>query len=76
VSLKSNAEGLLDKEAILKYCQEGDVAGLMVTNPNTLGLFEKENPNDMQNHARSRRSCVLRTAQEDECNGWISTRAW
>ncbi len=42
VSLKSNAEGLLDKEAILKHCQEGDVAGLMVTNPNTLGLFEKE----------------------------------
>lgn len=42
VSLKSNAEGLLDKEIILKYCQDKDVAGLMLTNPNTLGLFEKE----------------------------------
>ena len=42
VSLKSTAEGLLDKEAILKACATGDVAGLMVTNPNTLGLFEKE----------------------------------
>jgi glycine dehydrogenase subunit 2 len=42
VSLKSNAEGLLDKEIILKHCQQGDVAGLMLTNPNTLGLFERE----------------------------------
>jgi len=42
VSLKSNAEGLLDKEVVLKFCQEGDVAGIMLTNPNTLGLFERE----------------------------------
>lgn len=42
VSLKSNAEGLLDKEVVLKHCQEGDVAGIMLTNPNTLGLFERE----------------------------------
>ncbi len=42
VSLKSNAEGLLDKEVVLKLCQEGNVAGIMLTNPNTLGLFERE----------------------------------
>ena len=41
VTLKSNAQGLLDPEEVARTMDE-EVACLMVTNPNTLGLFEKE----------------------------------
>ena len=41
VSVKSNAEGRTDIED-LKTKLTPDVAALMLTNPNTLGLFEKE----------------------------------
>ncbi len=40
VQIKSNAQGLLDPED-LKAHLDGEVAALMLTNPNTLGLFEK-----------------------------------
>jgi glycine dehydrogenase subunit 2 len=41
IEIKSTKEGLVDLEA-LKSVLGDDVAGLMLTNPNTLGLFEKE----------------------------------
>lgn len=41
VSVKSNAEGRTDIED-LKTKLTSDVAALMLTNPNTLGLFEKD----------------------------------
>lgn len=41
LQVKSNSEGLLDVED-LKPLLGDDVAGIMMTNPNTLGLFEKE----------------------------------
>ena len=41
VVVKSNADGLVDVED-LKPLLGDDVAGIMMTNPNTLGLFEKE----------------------------------
>jgi len=41
VEVKSNEEGLVDLQD-LKACMSSEVAGLMLTNPNTLGLFEKE----------------------------------
>lgn len=40
VNVKSDSEGLIDIEA-LKTVVDEDVAALMLTNPNTLGLFEK-----------------------------------
>jgi len=40
-NIKSNAQGMIDPEALAAAVDE-DVAGLMVTNPNTLGVFEKE----------------------------------
>jgi len=40
IQIKSNAQGLLDPED-LKAHLDGEVAALMLTNPNTLGLFEK-----------------------------------
>ena len=40
VTLKSNAEGLVDM-AELEAALDEDVAGFMVTNPNTLGKFER-----------------------------------
>jgi glycine dehydrogenase subunit 2 len=41
VTIKSNEDGWLPAEEVKKYLSE-DVAALMITNPNTLGLFEPE----------------------------------
>lgn len=41
VHIPSDARGLVDVSALEKLL-DGDVAGLMLTNPNTLGLFEEE----------------------------------
>ena len=41
VSLKSNDLGLLDPQ-VVKNAMDEEVAALMLTNPNTLGLFEKD----------------------------------
>lgn len=39
IELKSNGRGLIDPEAVEK-AMDKDVAAFMITNPNTLGLFE------------------------------------
>ncbi len=41
VPVRSDARGLVDVGALAKLV-DGSVAGLMLTNPNTLGLFEEE----------------------------------
>jgi glycine dehydrogenase subunit 2 len=41
VAVPSDARGLVDVSALEKLVDE-DIAGLMLTNPNTLGLFEEE----------------------------------
>ena len=41
VTVKSNEKGLVDLED-LKRVVDGDTAALMLTNPNTLGLFEEQ----------------------------------
>lgn len=40
-TIRSTAEGLTDLDHLREVCAGGDVAGLMLTNPNTLGLFER-----------------------------------
>src|SRR5882762_9098575 len=40
-TIRSTAEGLTDLDHLRELCSTGDVAGLMLTNPNTLGLFER-----------------------------------
>src|SRR5689334_14028274 len=40
-TIRSTAEGLTDLGHLRELCARGDVAGLMLTNPNTLGLFER-----------------------------------
>jgi len=40
-TIRSTAEGLTDLDHLGELCEQGDVAGLMLTNPNTLGLFER-----------------------------------
>ncbi len=40
IPLASNKEGVIDPDAVAELMDE-DTAGIMVTNPNTLGLFEK-----------------------------------
>lgn len=39
--IKSTSEGLVDLEALAPYLNN-NLAGMMLTNPNTLGLFEKD----------------------------------
>ncbi len=40
-TIRSTSEGLTDLGHLRELCAHGEVAGLMLTNPNTLGLFEK-----------------------------------
>ncbi|HEY3104340.1 MAG TPA: aminomethyl-transferring glycine dehydrogenase subunit GcvPB [Pyrinomonadaceae bacterium] len=40
-TIRSTAEGLTALDHLRELCAHGDVAGLMLTNPNTLGLFER-----------------------------------
>ena len=40
-TIRSTAGGLTDLDHLGELCAHGDVAGLMLTNPNTLGLFER-----------------------------------
>ncbi len=40
-TIRSTAAGLTDLDHLRELCAHGDVAGLMLTNPNTLGMFEK-----------------------------------
>jgi glycine dehydrogenase subunit 2 len=39
-TVRSTTEGLTDMEQLRELCKEGDIAGLMLTNPNTVGIFE------------------------------------
>ncbi len=41
VNIKSNSQGTIDIEDLKRNLSE-DVAGIMITNPNTLGIFEKD----------------------------------
>jgi glycine dehydrogenase subunit 2 len=40
-AIRSTNEGLTDLEHLRELCASGDVAGLMLTNPNTCGIFER-----------------------------------
>jgi len=40
-TVRSTAEGLTDMQHLRELCDQGGVAGLMLTNPNTVGIFEK-----------------------------------
>jgi glycine dehydrogenase subunit 2 len=40
-TIRSTSEGLTDLEHLRELCASGDVAGLMLTNPNTTGVFER-----------------------------------
>ena len=39
-TVRSTGEGLTDLDHLRELCDEGGVAGLMITNPNTVGIFE------------------------------------
>ena len=40
-SIRSTPEGLTDMDHLRELCDQGGVAGVMFTNPNTVGIFEK-----------------------------------
>jgi glycine dehydrogenase subunit 2 len=39
-TIRSTSEGLTDMAHLKELCDEGGIAGLMLTNPNTVGIFE------------------------------------
>src|SRR3712207_2468153 len=41
-TVRSTPQGQTDLDALRELCASGDVAGLMLTNPNTVGLFERD----------------------------------
>jgi glycine dehydrogenase subunit 2 len=40
-TVRSTSEGLTDLDHLRELCAAGGIAGLMLTNPNTVGIFEK-----------------------------------
>ncbi len=40
-TIRSTSEGLTDMKHLRELCSEGGVAGVMFTNPNTVGIFER-----------------------------------
>ncbi len=40
-TIRSTADGFTDMEHLRELCEEGGIAGLMLTNPSTVGIFEK-----------------------------------
>ena len=54
-NIKSNDRGLVDLAELEKFVDE-DVAGLMVTNPNTIGVFEENITKAADITARQRRA--------------------
>lgn len=40
-TIRATAEGITDMDHLRELCNEGGVAGVMFTNPNTVGIFEK-----------------------------------
>ena len=41
-TIRATADGLTDMAHLRELCSEGGVAGLMLTNPNTCGIFETD----------------------------------
>ena len=56
INIKSNENGILDPETVAQVMDE-DTAGIMITNPNTLGLFE-ENINEISDIVHSKGGLV------------------
>lgn len=40
-TIRSTAEGLTDMDHLRELCEQAGIAGLMLTNPNTVGIFER-----------------------------------
>ena len=64
VPVRSDARGLVDVGALAKLVDDS-VAGLMLTNPNTLGLFEEEIEEIAAHDPRRRRPPVLRRGEPE-----------
>ena len=60
-NIASNARGMVDIEALAHVVTE-DVAGLMITNPNTIGVFEENIAAGGRHPACARARCCIWTA--------------
>ena len=62
-AVRSDARGGVDMDALREVIAGGDIAGLMLTNPNTLGLFDENITEIAAPRPRGRRPAVLRRRQ-------------
>ena len=67
-NLKSNERGMVDVAA-LEAQMNDDVAALMVTNPNTLGVFEENIAQDRRDPARQGRAALHGRRQHERAGG-------
>ena len=63
-NLKSNAAGMVDIASLEAQVNE-DVAALMLTNPNTLGVLRAGDPQDRRRPARQRRAALYGRRQHE-----------
>jgi len=66
--IPTDSNGDVEIEA-LKAAVGPQTAGLMLTNPSTLGVFERKITEIGQDRARGRRAALLRR-REPECDPW------
>ena len=67
-NLKSNAAGMVDIASLEAQVNE-DVAALMLTNPNTLGVFEQRDPQDCRRAARQGRAALHGRREHERAGG-------
>ena len=68
INIPSGADGCVDLDA-LRAAVGPDTAGLMLTNPNTVGIFRQEHPRDHEDHSRCGRPVLLRRREPQRRHG-------
>ena len=74
VELPSDARGNVDLDAVRAACDD-TVAGIMMTNPNTLGLFEEQIEEVVRPRPRLRRPRLRRRRQHERASPASRARA-
>ena len=72
-NIKSNERGMVDVESLARAVDE-DVAALMITNPNTLGVFEENITRIARNPARQRRAGLHGRREHERAGGRRAAR--
>lgn len=76
VEVKSRPDGTIDTEA-LRPLLDDTVAAMMMTNPNTLGLFEPRHPPKSRGwYTKPAHLCITTAPTSIRCSGWPVPATW